>query len=122
MGQSGQKWYHWSCLIFGHTTAPKNLSICKIQNSTYLLYKHAFWSYKLMNENPTHTFEWAALNANITFMSRQTTFITSTDNAKRVGLNAIANKISIINNLIPLNWFNLSFNTFKIKCKEKFIK
>ena len=94
----------------------------RVTPNNYLLYKHALWSYKLMNENPTHTFEWAALNANITFTSRQTTFITSTDNANRVGLNALANRISITNNLTPLNWFNLSSNTFKIKCKEKFIK
>ena len=45
--------------------------------NNYLLYKHALWSYKLMNENPTHTFECTALNANITFTSRQTTFINS---------------------------------------------
>ena len=89
--------------------------------NNYLLYKHALWSFKLMNESPDQTFEWTALNANIILTSRQTTFKSSTDNNRRVGLNALANCISILNNLIPLDWYNLSQDTFKIKCKEKFI-
>ena len=43
-------------------------------------------------------------------------------NNKRVGLNALANRAFIANDKIPLDWFNKSLDTFKVKCKEKFLK
>ena len=87
----------------------------------YLLYKHALWTFKLFNETPIHTLEWTYLNTNIILTSRQTTFKTSTDNLRRVGLNALANRVTVINNTIPLKWFNLCYESYKIKCKEKFV-
>ena len=87
----------------------------------YLLYKHALWTFKLFNETPIYTLEWTYLNTNIILTSRQTTFKTSTDNLRRVGLNALANRVTVINNTIPLKWFNLCYESYKIKCKEKFV-
>ena len=87
----------------------------------YLLYKHALWTFKLFNETPIHTLEWTYLNTNIILTYRQTTFKTSTDNLRRVGLNALANRVTVINNTILLKWFNLCYESYKIKCKEKFV-
>ena len=33
-----------------------------------------------------------------------------------------ANRTFILNDRIPLNWFNLSFETYKVKCKIEFLK
>ena len=87
----------------------------------FLLYKHALCAFKLMNANPPYTTEWAALNMNIVFTSRQNAFRTNSDNSKRVGLNSLTNRLSILNGKIPLNWFDLGYDTYKIKCKMMFI-
>ena len=42
-------------------------------------------------------------------------------NKKKVGLNALANRFFIVNDKIPLDWLNNSFETFKVKCKLKFL-
>ena len=86
----------------------------------FLLYKHAISLFKLMN-NPTFTTEWVALNFNQIFTSRQTRFLSTRANNRKVGLNALANRVYILNNRIPLNWFNMSYATFKVHCKKEFI-
>ena len=86
----------------------------------YLMYKHALTLHKLMN-NENYTTEWIALNLNQTFTSRQTHFISLRNNRKRVGLNALANRLHILNNRIPLSWLNLSLNSFKVHCKKEFL-
>ena len=40
----------------------------------------------------------------------------------KVGINSLANRLTSINNKIPLSWLNLSLDTFKIRCKDAFIK
>ena len=87
----------------------------------YLKYKHALCLFKLMNSESPHNLEWVALNFNQILTSRHTTFKINKHNNKRVGLNALANRFSILNDQIPLDWFNKSFDSYKIKCKEKFI-
>jgi hypothetical protein len=42
-------------------------------------------------------------------------------NNKRVGLNAFANRVYILNGRIPLDWLNMSINTFKVHCKKEFL-
>ena len=86
----------------------------------FLLYKHAITLFKLMND-PTFTTEWVALNFNQIFTSRQSRFLATKANNRKVGLNALANRVYILNNRIPLDWFNMSFATFKVHCKKEFI-
>ena len=69
--------------------------------------------YKLMDSS-SHTCEWVHLNFNQILTSRQTTFVANKSNRKRVGLNAIANIIYILNGRIPLSWFNMSIDTYKV--------
>ena len=87
----------------------------------FLLYKHALCLYKLMTTD-NHTTEWAALNFNQILTSRQTFFMAIRAHKKKVGLNAFANRIFILNRRIPLIWFGMSLETFKIHCKKEFIE
>ena len=73
-----------------------------------------------MND-PTFTKEWVALNFNQIFTSSQTRFLSTRANNRKVGLNALANRVYILNNRIPLNWFNMPYATFKVHCKKEFI-
>ena len=86
----------------------------------FLLYRHALLLFKLIN-SPDHTCEWIHLNFNQIFTSRQITFMATKSNKKRVGLNAIANRVFILNGRIPLTWFNMVIDTFKINCKKEFL-
>ena len=87
----------------------------------FLQYKHALCAYKLFNSSTPHSLEWVALYLNSINTSRQTTFKVMRQNKKKVGLNALANRSFIVNDKIPLDWLNNSFETFKVKCKLKFL-
>ncbi len=39
-----------------------------------------------------------------------------------VGMNALANRLHFINYKIPFEWLNKSDDSFKLDCKDKFIK
>ena len=75
----------------------------------------------LNNNSNSHTCEWVHLNFNQIFTSRQTTFMATKNNRKRVGLNAFANRAFILNGKIPMSWFEMSIDTFKVNCKAKFL-
>ena len=87
----------------------------------FTVYKLAIQLFKLYN-TPLPTHEWSHLNQNQFFMPRQTCFMTHKTNIYKVGLNALANRLSILNGKIPLEWLNLSYQTYKIKCKTLFLK
>ena len=63
----------------------------------YLLYKHALSLYKLTNEESPHSIKWVALNFNQILTSRQSTFKIAKVNIRIVGLNALSNRLSTIN-------------------------
>ena len=48
-------------------------------------------------------------------------FKVTKNNKLRVGNNIMINRMSLLNNEIPLNWLNLSFESFKLKSKELFL-
>ena len=75
-----------------------------------------------MNCETSHTYEWVALNFNQILTSRQTTFKATKNHRKIIGLNAFDNRVFILNDRIPLNRFNLNFDTFKVKCKNEILK
>ena len=86
-----------------------------------MMYKLALRLYKIYNTN-YNSIEFSALNFNQILTSRQTRFITSRNNKTKVGLNCLANRFFALNNLIPLAWLNESYLTYKVKCKNVFIK
>ena len=62
----------------------------------FMLYKHALVLFKLLN-NTDYTMEWRALNFNQILTSRQTKFLSTKGNKKKVRLNALANRVFILN-------------------------
>ena len=87
----------------------------------FMNYKLALCLYKLYNVE-FNSIEFVSLNNNQILTSRQVKFITIKINTFKVGINSLANRLHSINNSIPLNWLNLSMDTYKIPCKANFIK
>ena len=83
-------------------------------------YKLGIQLFKLYNSKE-HSLEWLHLNHNQILTSRQTHFKIMRSNTLRVGLNALANRLASINGKKNLMWLNLSYESFKIRCKEIFI-
>ena len=83
-------------------------------------YKLALSLFKLYNGDQ-NSLEFSALNFAQVLTTRQTTFMITKNNKLKVGLNALCNRLRILNNKIPLTWLNLSLDTFKVKCKKLFL-
>ena len=84
-------------------------------------YKHVILLYKTCNES-TPTKNWLTLNFQQNFNNRNNTLhVFSTSNYK-VGQNLTSNRFVVINGILNLDWLNESFDTYKVKCKEKFLK
>jgi hypothetical protein len=73
--------------------------------------KHLIWVYQSMT--------W--FTKILTVMTWQTKFHVNNNNKLRVGLNALCNHYHSLNDKIPRHWFNKSFLSYKIECKEKFL-
>ena len=85
-----------------------------------MLYKVSLQLHKTFNHSIPIT-EWNQLNDNIILTSRQTKFKTRKKNRLRLGMNQMSNRFWLLNDKIPLEWLNNSFETFKIKMKVMFI-
>ena len=86
----------------------------------YSLYKHAQMLHKLYYPRKPDI-EWINLNFQNHFSMRQGHIIVAKTNNLRVGENIIVNRLSILNNKIPLEWLNLPYGAFKKKIKELFL-
>ena len=84
----------------------------------FLLYKHALALYKNFWSNDL-TMEFVALNFNS--IIRQTHFVALSNNKRKVGLNALANRFRQLNNRIPFVQLNKSLESYKVFCKKEFI-
>ena len=80
-------------------------------------YRLALCLFKLYNVN-FNIFEFLLLNHNQILTGRQNKFFVIKSNNYNIGINSLANRLPVINNKIPLDWLNLSFDTFKVKCKK----
>ena len=80
-------------------------------------YKLALCLFKMYNRdfNPV---EFVTMNFNQIFTSRQSTFKILKNNRRKVGINSLANRFHLINDIIPFTWLNLSMESFKLKCKK----
>jgi hypothetical protein len=87
----------------------------------YCDYNNAILLYKTLNDKVPYE-EWINLNLLKINTSRQTTFITTLQKLYNVGYNILNNKFYSLNRQIPLEWFNKSLDSFKIACKDKFLK
>ena len=84
-------------------------------------YKMALSLFRIYNSN-LNSIKFVALNFNQIFTYRQMNFITTKNNRIKVGLNCLANRLYYINGQIHLTWLNLSYTTYKVKCKNIFLK
>ena len=72
------------------------------------LFKLSLLLHKLYNEQEPKA-KWTSLNFNQRFSSRSNLFGVVKTNQLRVGLNIAINRMSILNNMLPLDWMNLSY-------------
>ena len=86
----------------------------------FMSYKHSLLLYKLYNQKEPEA-EWLGLHYQHQFSNRQNKFSVSKTNNLKVGENILINRLSLINNQIPLEWLNLGYNSYKIKCKQKLL-
>ena len=106
------------------TTLPPNTSFESIHSlakrSTPVqmsMYKHALQLYKLFNSNNMSE-DWISLNIQQNFNRRNNTIQLINASNYKVGRNLLVNRFLNLNNKINFTWFNDSFNTFKVKCKQ----
>ena len=83
-------------------------------------YKHALSLYKLFNHQCPET-EFVNLNFQLCDNARSTKLIFTKRESFEVGKNILLNRLHKLNNLIEKEWLNLTFNTYKVKCKELFL-
>ena len=86
----------------------------------FMKYKLALCLYKLYNES-FNSIEFAQLNYKQVLTGRQVNFKILRNNAYKVGMNSLSNRLHCINDQIPLIWLNNSFSTYKTKCKKLFL-
>ena len=82
-------------------------------------YKIAVQLQKLYNAND-QSLDWIGLNLNQILTTKQTFFFISKSNSAKVGLNILANRLSVLNGRIPLAWLNDPMNTFRLVVKRCF--
>ena len=85
-----------------------------------MVYKHALMLFKIYQFH-TPTLEWIELQHSQVLTSRQTHFEVCSPSLHTVGKNILTHRLSVLNKKIELNWLNLSFNSFKVRCKESFL-
>ena len=80
-------------------------------------YKLALQLHKLFNGNDNSP-DWLSLNNNIILPRRQVFFEIGNHSTYRIGNNFLSNRLQCLNKQIPLDWLNLSLNSFKAKSKK----
>ena len=80
-------------------------------------YKHALQLFKLYNSTNMSD-DWLSLNDQQIFNSRNDHFQVYTKLNYKVGRNLIVNRFKTLNNKIKLSWFNGSYESYKVKCKQ----
>ena len=84
------------------------------------LYKHALLLHKTYNDTNSNN-DWLSLFFNQQFNQREPRVKFFNNSNYKVGNNLLANRFTCLNGKIELNWLNLSYETFKIKCKKEFL-
>ena len=83
-------------------------------------YKHALQLYKLFNSS-NMTDDWVSLNDQQTFNGRNEHIHIYKKLNYKVGQNFLVNRFQPLNDKIKYTWFNDSFDSYKIKCKNLFL-
>ena len=85
-----------------------------------MLYKHSLLLHKVYNDDKPSR-DWLSLNFQQNFNARFKKVQLFQNCKFKIGKNLLINRLSILTNEIELSWLNLSFNSYKIHCKAKFL-
>ena len=88
--------------------------------SQMMIYKHAILLFKIFN-NQQPPQDWMDLHFNQLISRRQVDFECYNNANFKVGNNTLSNRLSTLNKKVPLHWLNLTLETFKLHCKNKFL-
>ena len=83
-------------------------------------YKHSLQLYKNFNDNSQNE-TWLRLNFQQNYNQRNEFVIITDTSMNRIGKNLMINRLNLINGKIKYDWLNLSFESYKLKCKETFL-
>jgi hypothetical protein len=75
--------------------------------------------FKISNDTK-QSMEWVKLNFQQTYNVSNKTLQVYDDSKYKVGQNNCVNRFTVLNGKIDLKWLNMSFQMYKIKCKQKF--
>jgi hypothetical protein len=84
------------------------------------LYRISLLLYKSFNMNIS-TLDWAKLNFQSIYTSRQTNFDAHRLSNYKIGNNILTNKLVCVRSMIQLDFFNLAYLSFKFKMKNIFL-
>ena len=88
--------------------------------SKIMIYKHAIILHRLVS-NKIPSVEWVALHFNLIFSSRMVNFKVIQNFNYKIDQNILTNRLSMVNGIIPLNWLNERYESFKYLCKKQFL-
>ena len=83
-------------------------------------YKHSLQLYKNFNDNSQNE-TWLKLNFQQNYNQRNEFVMITDTSMNRIGKNLMINRLNVINDKIKYDWLNLSFESYKLKCKENFL-
>ena len=84
-------------------------------------YRLAIQLFKIYNDDLMND-DWMDMNLQQNFNSRNMMFQIADYSKIKVGKNIIANRLTVLNNFVQLDWLNLSQTAFKLKVKAVFLK
>ena len=84
-----------------------------------ILYKHALLLHKVYH-NESMSVDWTNLFFTQHFNSKENCVRFFNTSSYKIGNNILSNIFVIINEKIQFDWLNNDFNSYKIKCKNKF--
>ena len=96
---------------FNNRATPKKL----------MAYRHALLLFKIFND-VSYSKDWLSLNFQLFFNARNQTVNVWDKSRIKFGKNLAVNRLKHINGKIGYDWLNLSFESYKVKCKSLFLR
>ena len=85
-----------------------------------MTYKLSLQLYKSYNDNQQNE-TWLSLNFQQMFNNRTDIILIADESKNRIGKNIFINRLNILNGKVKLDWMNLSYDAYKLKCKNLFL-
>ena len=83
-------------------------------------YRLAIQLYKIYNGREMND-DWIDMNLQQNFNARNKMFQINDNSRIKIGKNLICNRLNVLNNLVELDWLNISLISFKLKLKSLFL-